>query len=141
MRIQYPVSSGQQHRKNGKLRLGAKTIDFICSSLIGKQISSEKEWIPVPPKKTTHKNKPEPKKLFIPAKEILQNIPMPLVVPPYAETMQQTAHSMVPVAAVQPLPPVEYPFQQQPVAASVQSEPQQSIFPVPSTEVSIYYLV
>ncbi|XP_014223647.1 protein SON isoform X1 [Trichogramma pretiosum] len=79
LRLQYPVSSGQQHRKN------------------------EKEWVPVPTKpKNSKQKKPEPKKMFIPAKEVLHNKPLPLVVPPMSEqiTAQQMQQASAAAAAI-----------------------------------------
>ncbi|XP_011876841.1 PREDICTED: protein SON isoform X2 [Vollenhovia emeryi] len=52
LRLQFPVSSGQHHRK------------------------SENEWVPVTPKK------PEPKKIFVPASINLQMTPPAVIMPP-----------------------------------------------------------
>ncbi|KAJ8678684.1 hypothetical protein QAD02_014471 [Eretmocerus hayati] len=122
LRLQYPVSSGQQHRKN------------------------EKDWVPVPvpppkkPSRNSRNSKGGKPKLFIPAKEVLHNPPLPLVIPPYAEQQaQQTAQATLPDESVQPteatyLPP------QQPIAA--QPENDQSIFPpVPTQPLDISTIV
>ncbi|XP_076245570.1 uncharacterized protein LOC143186066 isoform X2 [Calliopsis andreniformis] len=70
LRLQFPVSSGQHHRK------------------------SENEWIPVTPKK------PEPKKQFVPASvpsEPLSIMPVPTPVPPVQPTVFCQPVSMEPI--------------------------------------------
>ena len=102
----------------------------------------ENVWVPVPPKPKNPK--PEAKKLFVPAKEVLHSTPLPLVVPPM-QSMQTPVQSVLPLQAVQPMQsgqPVQPLLPVQAVAPMTQTMPmaqpvsEQSIFPQAPTEVS-----
>ncbi|XP_016839364.1 protein SON [Nasonia vitripennis] len=110
LRLQFPVSSGQQHRKN------------------------ENEWIPVTPAKPSKHPKSGAKKLFIPAKEIIHTAPLPLVVPPLAvqqaQAQVQPIHPVGSVAPYQAIPPVQAVMPYQPNSQDPQSVPIASVEPM-----------
>ncbi|KAL0099345.1 hypothetical protein PUN28_020126 [Cardiocondyla obscurior] len=86
LRLQFPVSSGQHHRR------------------------SENEWVPVTPKK------PEPKKIFVPVCTNLSTVtPPPLVAPvqaPMQASVQPTVQSSIQSSVQSPAqPPMQHPVQ------------------------------
>lgn len=108
------------------------------------------------PAKPSKHSKSTSKKLFVPAKEVLHNAPLPLVVPPLAvqqaqaQAQAQTVHpvgsvapyQVPPVQAVMPYQPNSQDSQGVPVASvepMQQQLPQESIFPAAPTDVSINY--
>ncbi|XP_058790256.1 protein Son isoform X2 [Phymastichus coffea] len=105
LRLQFPVSSGQQHRK------------------------SEKEWIPVSPKPKNQKS--ETKKLFVAAKEVFHTTPQAIVTPP----LSTQEVPIVPDTPIAPVIPMQsgIPVDQSTHVPQLVS-PEQSVFPEPSAE-------
>ena len=95
---------------------------------------SENEWVPVSPKRKNQKqkSKPEPKKMFIPAKEVLHNQPLPLVVP---SLVDQMAAQQAAAAAAQTYDPNAQPYDPL-VQAAAAYDP--SIAQTPSEIVPLY---
>jgi hypothetical protein len=102
---------------------------FFFFLIMSTFIISESEWIPVTPKPVRN-SKPEPKKLFIPAKEVFHSIQQPLVTPP--------------LQSIEPAPQILSAIQAEVSVVQsismIQPVQQQSIFPTASNDVCIFYV-